>query len=103
MLLAWPELPPRPHRVRPGAKTPQMKPLSFQLCYITDRLGLAAGSLLPRIREAARAGVDLIQLREKDLPTQELLELLEAAIGVCRETGTKIVINDRLDIALGAG
>ena len=80
-----------------------MNPLSFQLCYITDRLGLAPESLLPLIRAAVEAGIDLIQLREKDLATRELLELAGAAIGVCGGTGTKIVINDRLDIALGAG
>ncbi|HVA01159.1 MAG TPA: thiamine phosphate synthase [Terriglobia bacterium] len=79
-----------------------MKPSPYRLCYITDRLGLAPEPLLLRVQAAARAGVDLIQLREKDLPTQELLKLAEAAIGACRGTVTKIVINDRLDIALGA-
>jgi thiamine-phosphate pyrophosphorylase len=78
-----------------------MKSLSFQLCYITDRLGLASQPLLPRIQAAVQAGIDLIQLREKDLPTPKLVKLAEAAIGVCRGTRTKIVINDRLDIAMG--
>ncbi len=73
---------------------------SFQLCYITDRLGLAPESLLPRIQAAVEAGVDLIQLREKDLPTRELAELAKGIVGICRGTGTKIVINDRLDIAM---
>jgi thiamine-phosphate pyrophosphorylase len=73
----------------------------FRLCYITDRLGLASEPLLPFIQAVAQAGVDLIQLREKNLPTQELVKLAEAATGICRGTITKIVINDRLDVAIG--
>ncbi|MCL5005905.1 MAG: thiamine phosphate synthase [Acidobacteria bacterium] len=75
----------------------------FRICYITDRLGLAPKPLLSRIQVAVEAGVDLIQLREKDLPTRGLAELAEAAVRVCRGTETKIVINDRLDIAMGVG
>jgi thiamine-phosphate pyrophosphorylase len=78
-----------------------MPSATFQLCYITDRLALAPELLLPRIQAAVEAGVDLVQLREKDLPTRELAELAEAAVRTCRGTGTKIVINDRLDIAMG--
>ncbi|HUZ45354.1 MAG TPA: thiamine phosphate synthase [Terriglobia bacterium] len=77
-----------------------MPPAPFQLCYITDRHGLAPEPLLPRIQLAAEAGVDLIQLREKDLPTRELADLAQAAVRVCRKTETKIVINDRWDIAM---
>lgn len=75
--------------------------MPFQLCYITDRLELAPEPLPHRIQAAAAAGVDLIQVREKDLPTRALAELAEAAVRICRGTGTRIVINDRLDIAMG--
>lgn len=78
-----------------------MQSAPLQICYITDRAGLASESLLPRIQAAVEAGINLIQLREKDLPTRELTELAEAAVGIWRGTGTKIVINDRLDIAMG--
>jgi thiamine-phosphate pyrophosphorylase len=73
----------------------------FQLCYITDRLRLAAEPLPSRVQAAAQAGIDLVQLREKDLPTRELAELAADAVRICRETGSKIVVNDRLDIAMG--
>lgn len=75
--------------------------MPFQLCYITDRLELAPEPLPHRIQAAAQAGVDLIQVREKDLPTRALAELAEAAVRLCQGTGTRIVINDRLDIAMG--
>lgn len=81
---------------------PKARP-SLQLCYITDRRGLATGNLNSRIQAAAEARVDLIQLREKDMPTRELTELAAEAVRICRKTETKIVINDRLDIAMGVG
>jgi thiamine-phosphate pyrophosphorylase len=77
-----------------------MKP---RLCYITDRRDLEPRPLLPRILTAVEAGVDIVQIREKDLPTRELLELVGAAVAAAAGTGVKVVVNDRLDIALAAG
>lgn len=76
---------------------------AFKLCYITDRRALGTRPLLPRILEAARAGVDVIQIREKDLQTRELAELAQAAIDGARGTNARIVVNDRLDVALALG
>jgi thiamine-phosphate pyrophosphorylase len=75
----------------------------LQLCYVTDRKALEAEALLPRIRSAIRAGVDLIQIREKDLPTRELMMIVEPAVAAARGTATRIVVNDRLDVALALG
>ena len=47
--------------------------------------------------------MDLIQIRERDLATRELLTLVEAAVARARGTGTRILVNDRLDVALAAG
>jgi thiamine-phosphate pyrophosphorylase len=79
-----------------------MRP-SFEICYITDRQALAPRPLLPFIVEAIQAGVDLIQIREKDLATRELLELVRSAVEAARRTATRVVVNDRLDVALAAG
>jgi len=78
-------------------------PLQVQLCYITDRRGLAPVPLIPHLQAAVRARVDLIQLREKDLATRELAELAGAAVGISRGSATRIVVNDRLDIAMAVG
>jgi thiamine-phosphate pyrophosphorylase len=59
--------------------------------------------VLPWILDAARAGVGLIQIREKDLPTRELVALAQAAIDGARGTNARIVVNDRLDVALAVG
>lgn len=84
------------------------------LYYITDRKQLPGdetscrGELLEKIDEAAKAGVDFIQLREKDLPIRELEQLArEAAARVeeARRQGsrTKLLINSRSDVALACG
>ena len=76
---------------------------SLRLCYISDRLALGAKPLLPLIEEAVCAGVDLVQIREKDLATRPLVELVRATVECARGTATRVVVNDRLDVALALG
>jgi thiamine-phosphate pyrophosphorylase len=52
---------------------------------------------------AVRGGVDLVQLREKQLPDRELLRVLREARAVTRTLGVPLVVNDRPDLALLAG
>lgn len=75
------------------------------LCYVTGRRGLAPelnGDLFPSIQAAISAEVDWIQIREKDLPTRSLLELARKAVSLAAGKNTKILINDRLDVALAS-
>ena len=84
------------------------------ICYVTDRKALAGSkslsALLDMIRAAAAAGVDWVQIREKDLPARELFALVREAValtsirpGSIRAPSIKIIVNDRLDVALAAG
>lgn len=80
------------------------------LYYITDRKAFAGSEaecrkwLLAKIAEAARAGVDTIQLREKDLPPRELESLGGEAVHRLEEfPRTTLLINSRIDIAIAAG
>jgi len=84
------------------------------LYYITDRRqfpGSPAAQrdrLLAKIAEAARAGVDLIQLRERDLSARELYVLAAESLAIIREKPnaereTRLLINSRLDVALACG
>ena len=91
-------------------------PESCLLYYITDRRAFPGDersrcrSLLEKIREAARAGVDYIQLREKDLSSRELESLAWEAMSIIRESSqlgtdnreqrTALLINSRCDVAL---
>jgi thiamine-phosphate pyrophosphorylase len=81
------------------------------LYYITDRRQFGGNEreqreqLLGKIFEAARNGVDLIQLREKDLSARELEELARQAIEKIRiaRTRTRLLVNSRVDVALAVG
>lgn len=74
------------------------------LCYVTDgaSLGGDEAALSRMIHTAIRAGVDWIQVREKTTPAQALLQLVRAAVAQ-PERKTRILVNDRLDIAIAAG
>lgn len=72
------------------------------LCAVTDRRALGHRPLIGWIRDAALSGVDLIQLREPDLGAAELLALARAAVDAARGTSARVVVNDRLDVALAA-
>jgi thiamine-phosphate pyrophosphorylase len=88
---------------------PHRRPL---LCYVTDRLALslvsfaeARKALLQRIEDASAAGVDWVQIREKDLSGREcgllVREALQrAADSVATKARARIFVNDRLDVAL---
>ena len=80
------------------------------LCYITDRRQFAGAEsdrqkqLLAKIKECATAGVDYIQLREKDLSPRELEKLaMHAVAALPARTETLLLINSRLDVALACG
>lgn len=78
-------------------------PSPFKLCYITDRRSLPDDSLPRLIRNAIDAGIEMIQIREKDLGTRPLLELIRDAVSPAEGKTTLITVNDRLDIAWAAG
>lgn len=80
-----------------------MKPV---ICLVTDRRRVPGGSdaaLIERIAAAARAGVHLIQIRERDLDARALTRMAAAAVDATRGTSTRILVNDRTDVALAAG
>lgn len=100
-------------------------PLSRQrnlICLVTDRHRLslksadqgagAPGSindpaaisrLIELVGAAGQAGVDLIQIRERDLEAGELAVLVRNCVAAVAGTQAKIVVNDRADVALAAG
>jgi thiamine-phosphate pyrophosphorylase len=98
---------------KPAPQTTSYSPKNsgpLLLCYITDRRQFGGGSadqiqqLLAKITECAAAGVDYIQLREKDLSTRELERLgFQAVAAMPADSASKLLINSRLDVALACG
>ena len=88
------------------------KPTRPVLCYVTDRRSLALATsadahdlLLQSVARAAAAGVDWIQLREKDYSGKEWQELVREAVRrvSAANPATRVLVNDRLDVALACG
>ncbi len=83
------------------------------LCLVTDRrrlgaaLGLASSEWLDALRAqvfaAATAGIDLVQVREPDLDAAVLARLVSVLVADTGHTAAKVLVNDRLDVALAAG
>lgn len=67
---------------------------------ITDARGLDEETFYARIEEACRAGIDILQLREKEATTRELLEKGARMQQIAKEYGVPFVIDDRVDVAL---
>jgi len=60
-------------------------------------------SILHQVSAAVAAGINLIQIREKQLTARVLFELVERATYLTRGTNTRVLVNDRTDVAVGAG
>jgi thiamine-phosphate pyrophosphorylase len=76
------------------------------VCLITDRRHLGTrweSALIARVAVAARAGVHLIQIRERDLDAATLADVTGECLAAVRGTPARVVVNDRLDVALAAG
>jgi thiamine-phosphate diphosphorylase len=82
------------------------------LCLVTDRQRLAPGARTERealraleaqLAAAIAAGVDLIQIRERDLESGVLAAFVRGVIARAQGAPTAIVVNDRADVALVSG
>jgi thiamine-phosphate pyrophosphorylase len=82
------------------------------LCLVTDRHRLSGGSaalaesrrrLIDQAKWAIDSSVDMIQVRERDLAAVDLAALVSDLVRVTRPGGTRVVVNDRLDVALACG
>jgi thiamine-phosphate pyrophosphorylase len=80
----------------------------IKLCYVTDRKALAGSAeeqirlLLEKMESAARAGVDWIQIREKDLSGREVATLVNEALRRVPKP-CRVLVNDRIDVACATG
>jgi thiamine-phosphate pyrophosphorylase len=75
------------------------------VCYVTDRHVLAGAgdeqirALWSKMESAARAGVDWIQIREKDLSGRELAGIVREVVRRIPRS-CRMLVNDRLDVAM---
>lgn len=74
--------------------------VDFSLYLITDRSQTLGRPLVTVVREALEGGVRAVQLREKDLSGRELYALACELRQLTRQYGARLLINERLDIAM---
>lgn len=77
-----------------------LAPSSLNLMLVTDRR--RCGDVISHIAKAVRGGAQAVQIREKDLGAGELYRLTRRALEVTRPYGARLIVNDRLDVALAA-
>ena len=70
------------------------------ICLVTDR---RHADPVTQARLAVEAGVDLIHVRERDLDGRPLCALVREVLHVARGSDTRIVVNDRVDVAVATG
>src|SRR5215213_4419356 len=68
---------------------------------ITD-VRLSGLSHAEQVQLLGLGGASLIQLREKQMPALEFYEQAKAAVAIAERNGVKLIINDRVDVALAA-
>lgn len=68
--------------------------------YLVSAARMPAGELSAMVGELAGAGVDMIQLREKEMEAGDLLRVGEPVARACEEAGIPFIVNDRPDVAL---
>jgi thiamine-phosphate pyrophosphorylase len=86
-------------RTETGSSSPAPSLADKHLYLITAVRPDLAGFL----EAAIGGGIDIVQVREKELPDGELLRALEAARAVTRSLGVPLVVNDRADLAVLCG
>lgn len=76
-----------------------MKKFDLSVYLVTDRHCLRGRDFYAAIEEALKAGVTLLQLREKDASFQELLEEGRKVQALCRKYQVPFLIDDQVEVA----
>ena len=76
---------------------------SFPRLYLVAPARIRSGLLADIIPELAVAGVDIVQLREKEAEAGDILRAAAPLLAACREARVPLIVNDRPDVALALG
>ncbi len=77
-----------------------MTDLSSATLYLVSTHRLSAGLLHELVPELVDAGVDLIQLREKEMEAGDVIRVGGPIAAACKQAGVPFIVNDRVDVAL---
>lgn len=71
-----------------------------KLCVITDTAIQSRYSHVDIAEMAIKGGADMIQLRDKEIPSGELVEIAKLVSRMCRRNNVMFIVNDRVDVAM---
>ncbi|HZS10912.1 MAG TPA: thiamine phosphate synthase [Nitrospirales bacterium] len=80
-----------------------MPRIGFSVYLVTDREHTRGRALEDILTEACDAGIRAVQVRERDLDGRALLSLTERVVAIVHDRGGRVLVNDRIDVALAAG
>ena len=80
-----------------------MKSFRLPRIYPLTDVQVSGLSHAEQIRRLCAGGASLVQFREKGLPASDFYDEAQAALRVTRELGIRLIINDRVDVALALG
>src|SRR4030067_876447 len=105
----WPEgsrrssTPRRPLRSTGRSSRGRRMAVDFRVYLITDRRQAPGGDILRAVAGALEGGLRAVQLRRKDLTGEELFRLAERMRDLTASYGARLLVNDRVDVALAVG
>jgi thiamine-phosphate pyrophosphorylase len=110
--ICWPRSPSWPTCSAAGARGPGYPRNLLTLCLITDRRRLLAALDLPasawaevllaQLEGAIAGGIDVVQIRESEIPARDLTSLVRRCVAAGAQSRARIIVNDRIDVALSA-
>ncbi len=74
-----------------------------RLYLLTDRHQTLQRSLASVLTQAVEAGVRMVQIREKDLGTRDLISLVHRLLPVVKQQQGTVLLNDRIDLVIALG
>ena len=80
-----------------------MKPETMRMYLVTDSSRCTEEDFLNKVELALMGGVSIVQLREKDKTTREMISLAEKLHELTKRHGVPLIIDDRIDVAMAVG
>ncbi len=74
--------------------------VDWSLYLVTDPFLAAGRTLAEVVASAIRGGVRVVQYRDKQASTRDMVAVASDLVTLCRRMGTRFLVNDRLDVAL---
>ena len=89
--------------IRVNPSFPSNPRLILPRVYALTDVGLSGLSHAEQVELLSAGGAMLVQLREKGMPAREFYEQAKAAVDVAVRRGVRLIVNDRVDVALAVG